>query len=213
MAVTETLHASTTGQSNRTGGMVGPNAVLQLEAALRSRLGPTGADWVFAAAGQSNLLHEPPKEMIDERVPSALFGALWRELPADEAAEIAHEAGLRTADYILANRIPKPAQLLLKWLPARLAAPLLLKAIQKSAWTFAGSGTCRVRPGRISRIEIAANPLAMPGCVWHVGVFERLFRTLVSPSCRVRHFHKGTAGETVCGFDIMERGAGREAQQ
>jgi divinyl protochlorophyllide a 8-vinyl-reductase len=52
------------------------------------------------------------------------------------AAEVARDAGLRTADYLLANRIPKPVQVLLKHLPAPLAARVLLSAIRRHAWTF-----------------------------------------------------------------------------
>ena len=46
----------------------------------------------------------------------------------------------RTGDYLLAHRIPKPVQALLKRLPAPLAARVLLAAITRHAWTFAGSG-------------------------------------------------------------------------
>lgn len=168
-------------------GLVGPNAVIQLGEALRDGAPPGAAERIYAVAGLSRLLASPPDAMIDEGIAMRLFESLWRELPGYVAARIAHEAGHRTGAYVLANRIPRAARLLLKASPARLSAPLLVRAIEKNAWTFAGSGLCRAEAGRPAVITIIANPLAMPGCVWHVGVFECLFRALVCPTAEVRH--------------------------
>lgn len=200
---TLTAHFQPSAQElHRPQGVVGPNAVLQMQAALEARFGRAGAEQVFAAAGHQRLLRQPPGEMIDEQVPAALFRALWHELPSSEAVAIAHDAGRRTGAYILENRIPKPAQLLLKALPPRLAAPILLKAIEESAWTFAGSGDCRAKSGRPAKIEIAANPLSMPGCIWHIGVFEELFGALVHEGVRVAHTDCLGAHRRVCRFEI-----------
>ncbi len=186
-------------QSN---AVIGPNAVLQTEAALVEAGGRDLAERVFAQAGLSHLLTDRPGEMIDEVVPKALFAALFESLPRDEALRIAHRAGELTGVYILQNRIPGPVRTLLKVLPARFAAPLLLSAIQKHAWTFAGSGLCTVRSGAPSRIEIENNPLAMPDCAWHVGVFEVLFGSLVSPRVRVGHDHGPKLAGAPCSFEI-----------
>ncbi len=184
-------------------GLVGPNAVIQLAAALRAAPVAIGAaEQVFASAGFLRLLNVPPDVMIDEAIPARLFEALWRELPPEQAARIAHDAGRRTGAYVLANRIPTVAQVVLRTLPPRFAAPLLLKAIRRNAWTFAGSGICRVTPGNPAIITIAHNPLAMPGCVWHIGVFECLFRALVSEGTRVRHSDCRIDGAPACRFEI-----------
>lgn len=185
-----------------TRAVIGPNAVLQTEAALMEAGGRDLAARVFAHAGLSHLLTERPGEMIDEVIPKALFAALFALLPQDEALQIAHRAGALTGAYILENRIPAPVRTLLKLLPARFAAPLLLSAIQKHAWTFAGSGACTVRTGAPSRIEIENNPLAMPGCAWHVGVFEVLFGSLVSPNVHVGHDHGPRLAGAPCRFEI-----------
>jgi divinyl protochlorophyllide a 8-vinyl-reductase len=193
-------------------GLVGPNAVIQLGAALRATPGAIDlAERVFAGAGFVRLLHHPPDTMIDEAVPARLFEALWRELPAEQATRVAHDAGCRTGAYVLANRIPKAAQLALRSLPARFAALLLLKAIRRNAWTFAGSGVCRIAPGRPAVVTISHNPLAMPGCVWHIGVFECLFRAMVSQWTQVRHVECDTNGAPVCRFEIEVPPAGRRA--
>jgi divinyl protochlorophyllide a 8-vinyl-reductase len=189
-------------------GLVGPNAVIQLGAALRAASGAVDvAERVFATAGYSRLLHAPPDAMIDEAIPARLFESLWRELPAEDASRIAYDAGRRTGAYVLANRIPAVARVLLRALPARFASTVLLQAIRRNAWTFAGSGTCRVIAGHPALVIIAHNPLSMPGCAWHVGVFEHLFRALVSEETQVRHSECRMDGVPACRFEIDVRAA------
>ena len=190
-------------QASAPAGVIGPNSILQTVEALRAAAGTEGLRTVFAEAGLLRLLDDPPAEMIDERAPKALFAALWRVFPDDQARAIAHDAGRLTGGYILANRIPAPARALLKALPAALSGPILLKAIEKSAWTFAGSGVCTTKAGRPHVVTIAANPIAMPDCVWHRGVFEALFGALVSPKVRVAHVACGYGRpDTPCRFEI-----------
>lgn len=196
-------------QEDRPASRVGPNAVIQLGEALRDRLGQNAAEDLFRHARLQHFLKEPPEAMVDELLAARLFGCLFAELPAATAATIAAEAGTRTADYILANRIPTLAQRVLRALPPALAGPLLLAAIAKNAWTFAGSGTLRSGStrGESKRapfwvIEIAENPLAMPGCVWHSAVFRRLFEALVSPAVTIRHPGCCHAGAPTCRFEI-----------
>ncbi|MFP4518827.1 MAG: bacteriochlorophyll 4-vinyl reductase [Oceanicaulis sp.] len=183
-------------------GLIGPNTVLQTEAALTAAGGPGLTGRVFARAGLSDLLRIRPEAMIDEALARALFNALFAELPGDQARAVAAEAGRLTGAYILAHRIPKPAQAILRLLPARLAGPMLMKSIARHAWTFAGSGVCTVEPGPPLRLTITGNPIAIPGCVWHVGVLEVLFQTLVSARAAVRHTRCEHAGGRACTFEI-----------
>ena len=179
---------------------VGPNAIIQVGEVLRDRFGDAVAHQVFELAGLRGMVTRPPDGMVEEGAAAALFASLFAELQAATAAAVAAEAGARTADYLLANRIPSLAQTALRLLPASLAAPLLLRAIARNAWTFAGSGGFSAGPPGV--IEIVGNPLAMPGCVWHVAVFKRLFRALVSPASTVRHTRCCHAGACLCRFDI-----------
>jgi len=194
-------------------GLVGPNAVTQLQCVLDTRFTPTTTREVFAGAGFARLVDDPPEDMIDAAVPAALFSALWQRFPS-MAPEIAWQAGLRTGEYILANRIPAPVRWLLKALPASAASPLLLGAIQRHAWTFAGEGTCEIRKARAGKpaeISIRNNPLAMPECAWHRGVFTALFRSLVCPGARIEHTDCEHEGAPACRFLVhlsrFERGA------
>lgn len=186
-------------QAHEAAGLIGPNAVIQLGQALRDHGGL--GERVFARAGFLRLLTAPPDAMIDEAIPARLFAALWAEAP-DLAPAIAHRAGRLTGEYVLANRIPRPARLVLRALPARFAAPLLLKAIQKHAWTFAGTGQCLVESGQPAVVTIIDNPLTMPGGIWHVGVFESLFCALVSPATRVSHQGTRLNGRPACRFQL-----------
>jgi len=196
-----TLALAAPGHSARP-AVVGPNAVIQLAAALRAAAGEGATLDVFSVANAVHVLDEPPGEMVDEAIPRRLFAATLSLLPGDEAAAILRDAGTRTADYLLANRIPRPVQALLKVMPDPLAARLLLAAIGKNAWTFAGSGTCTTsHPGR-AVIEIKDNPLATPHCSWHAGVFARLFGALVHARPAIRHPSCCAAGDPVCRFEI-----------
>ena len=43
---------------------------------------------------------------------------------------------------------------------------------------------------------------AMPGCVWHVAVFETLFDGLGRGATHVEHPLCGAAGDAVCRFEV-----------
>lgn len=189
-------------EENSASSRVGPNAIIQLAGALGDRLGEQAVRDLFTHVGLQHMLIDPPAEMVDQRAVADLYEALFARFPGTAAA-VAGEAGARTADYILAHRIPWFAKALLRALPARLAAPLLLGAIGRNAWTFAGTGRFSARRGSPLVIEIANNPLAMPNGVWHVAVFEGLFRALVSPRMTVRQRHCCHEGAPVCRFEIF----------
>ncbi|MBX9662329.1 bacteriochlorophyll 4-vinyl reductase [Novosphingobium sp.] len=183
-------------------GKVGPNAIIQLADVLADRLGLEERAAALRAAGLAHYLARDPERMTDEREAAALHLVVQARQPRDWD-ELSWEAGERTAEYLLAHRIPKGAQWLLRRLPAAWSALLLLRSIKAHAWTFAGSGDFSARLERgVVVISIAANPIAMPGCPWHRGVFTRLFRELVSPHVLVRHEHCCAQGAPACKFVI-----------
>lgn len=182
---------------------IGPNAVLQLVPVLMDRVGTRTCATILDRAG----IFELPDglSMIDEGPVVRLHQALRRDLP-DQAAALGHDAGVGTARYILANRIPGPAQTLLRHLPWRLSARLLSKAIAKNAWTFAGSGHFRVHAPLV--LELRDNPMvrdewaAHPICHWHAAVFETLYRALVHPDLRCVETHCAASGDDCCRFRL-----------
>lgn len=191
-------------------GRIGPNALTQLLPLLERAGGRELRDGLLAEAGIFAL--PDMTGLIDEGPVARLHQALRASLP-DLAPSLAWEAGLRTADYIIANRIPRPAVLLMQALPARLAAPLLLGAIEKHAWTFAGSGRFEVLSRRPVRVAIHDNPVVRgetsdhPLCHWHAAVFERLFSRLVDRSWCATEIECGATGHAACVFAIGPQGA------
>ena len=183
-------------------GRIGPNALLQLIPVLDRTLGAPDRLRLFARAGAGAV---PSDQMIAEGPVAQVHRAIRARLP-DQAQALMQEAGRGTADYILAHRIPKPAQRLLRALPRRLAAPLLARAIARNAWTFAGSGQFRIVSVRPLVFEIADNPMVRgeaalhPVCAWHVAVFQRLFAALVDPRAAVTETACCACGAPACRF-------------
>lgn len=189
-------------------GRVGPNAIIRMAEALEALEGQEACARIFSAAGLSAYLAAPPAEMVDEHEVAALYRATWLGLPAARAALVASDAGRRTGDYLLQNRIPKAAQRVLRLLPRRLALRLLLGAIGRHAWTFAGSGEFSYEVGVEPRITIRQSPLCLnlrlaePACFYFAATFERIFREILAPACEVREIACAAAGDLECVFRI-----------
>ncbi|WP_127075732.1 bacteriochlorophyll 4-vinyl reductase [Rhodomicrobium lacus] len=189
-------------------GLIGPNAIIRVAETLRERLGDDAALEVFARAKLETRLVTPPESMVPETEVGALQTALFEGLAGEDAKRISFEAGLRTGDYLLARRIPKFAQFVLKRLPPRMAARTLLSAIGKHSWTFAGSGTFEAKAGYPVLVSIANCPLcrgrhgAEPQCDFYAGTFQRLFETLVSRNTTVREIECEAMGGSACIFEI-----------
>lgn len=192
--------------ANRGAGLIGPNAILQLLPVLERAGGQPLRDQVMAAAG---VFAPPSDEGMMPEGPAARMHQALRAIEPEMAPSLAWAAGERTARYIMARRIPKPAQLLLRVLPAALAGPVLSKAIAQHAWTFAGSGdfavtgplVFEIRDNPIVRGEVSETPL----CHWHAAVFETLFRSLVDPRLRCVEESCCATGAPACQF-VLERG-------
>lgn len=183
---------------------IGPNAILQLVPVLDARLGAATRHHLLAGAD----VPVPPPDA--GMWPQDDVVRLHRAVIAhhrEDSATLLHAAGTATADYILANRIPQPAQRLIRLMPTALGARVLAAAIARNAWTFAGSGRFSVQSHRPLTLSIAANPLACgpgdgPSCHWHSAVFERLFGQLVWRRARVRETTCCACGDAACRFEI-----------
>lgn len=191
---------------------IGPNAIIRVADALRTTR-PHDAEPVFAAAGLGHYLASPPEQMVDEWDVIALQQALRRTLGIDAARAVSFDAGLRTGDYLLAHRIPRPAQRVLRLLPPGPASRMLLKAVGRHAWTFSGSGAFSFVPRsllhrRPVQVRIAGCPICRgshaeePVCDFYTGAFERLFRTLVSRRTQVQEVQCQAQGADACVFEM-----------
>jgi divinyl protochlorophyllide a 8-vinyl-reductase len=159
-------------------GRIGPNAIIRVAEVLTARFGSNGTWALFEHAGLVRHLRQPPGQMVEEAEVRALHGALRERLGATAAREVAAAAGRATANYLLAHRIPKPVQRLLRVLPAPLAARVLLAAITRNAWTDT------------------------PACDFYAATFERLFQVLVHRRAAVREVACEACGDDACRFEI-----------
>jgi divinyl protochlorophyllide a 8-vinyl-reductase len=185
--------------------LIGPNAVIQLHAALLAAVPEDIAHDIFRNAGGEDWLAEMPGDMVDEKRVARLFARVRTTLPAWQAQQILARAGTLTADYLLAHRIPAPARLAFRVLPRRAAAYLLTRAIRANAWTFCGSGEFSAEFGKPLMLRLKRNPLCdrqhalEPICAWTEAVFQRLFQTLVSPTTTVTEVTcEATGGDSCC---------------
>jgi divinyl protochlorophyllide a 8-vinyl-reductase len=200
------------GQTSRGDGRIGPNAIIRLAEALRQLQGEAVCAEVFAQAGLSAYLAEPPERMVHEQEVIRLHYAARGQLDRLAYREAAWLSGMLTGDYVLANRIPRPVQWLLRALPYRASAKMLASAIKQHAWTFVGSGTFAFapRPGGLI-LEIGESPLARgvndeePVCDYYAASFERMFSRLAHARVRVTEVECVANGADRCRFEVARR--------
>ncbi|MBE0413586.1 bacteriochlorophyll 4-vinyl reductase [Yoonia sp.] len=187
-----------------TTGLIGPNAVLQLLPLLEQAGGMAFRDRVMAEAG----LFAPPDDTgLMAEAPAARMHQALRAIDPELAPALAWAAGERTAEYIMTYRIPLLVQRVLRALPARVAGPVLTRAIARHAWTFAGSGVFSVRAPLV--FDIADNPIVrgehsdVPLCHWHRAVFETLFTALVDRRLRCVETRCCAMGAPACRFELV----------
>jgi divinyl protochlorophyllide a 8-vinyl-reductase len=177
--------------------------------ALCAELGSAPTAALFGRAGIEVYLRDPPQHMVDETQVTRLHAVLNAQLAPDQARRIGRDAGARTGTYLLENRIPRPVQRLLRILPAPLASRLLVAAIGRHAWTFAGTARFRAHGARPVWFRLDACPLcrgavaSTPCCDFYAGCFERLFRALVAPTARVTETACAAAGAPACRFEVL----------
>ena len=185
--------------------LIGPNAVLQAVAVMEDRLGHAETQAILADAQIAAL------PTGDHMIPEIEVLRLHRWLALHDpmgSFVIAREAGARTADYIIANRIPAAAVWLLRHLPAGLAAPLLMAAIGTHAWTFIGAGRFTPQGAWAFTIDrsTALDPVLPPDSLfhWYAAVFTRLYRRLVADDCRCT-IDPPTDGEALARHFVIRR--------
>jgi divinyl protochlorophyllide a 8-vinyl-reductase len=189
-------------------GKIGPNAIVRMAEAMQQTLGDSGTAWLFAAAGLGPYLRHWPEDLVDEDEVIRLHRLLRESVGLQQARQISRKAGARTADDLLAHRIPVLVQILLHVLPHRTACQTLLNSIRRHAWTFVGSGKLAVLHGPPLQIHIVGNPLCRdttasePICDYYAACFERLFDRLVRRGTKVREVACAAMGAPACVFEF-----------
>jgi divinyl protochlorophyllide a 8-vinyl-reductase len=188
--------------------LIGPNAIIQLVETLRAHWGTQETRKLLEAVGQGAYFDKPPRNMVPQTEVAALHQQLYRMVDCQEFKRLSAEAGQRTGDYLLANRIPGPVQWVLKRMPDAIAARVLSRAIQKHAWTFAGSGVFTYYWQSRLMFSITGNPITaglradIPICDYYAGTFERIFRVIVNDTWRAVEQTCEANGASACLFEI-----------
>lgn len=184
---------------------IGPNSILQLAEPLKAQFDPSVLPQILDLARVSM---PSGTEMIPEEDAARVHRIMWQLFP-EQGPHISQLAGQGTARYIRASRIPRVAQLALRWLPRRFAENVLLQAIEKHAWTFCGSGEFEAeRQGDELHFILHDNPLAdvnhVPGhpCYWHSAVFAELFTLLLGARYTCAEATCRGCGGDVCRFVV-----------
>lgn len=196
---------------------IGPNAIIQMVQALCFYLGTMETRHLLETVGMDRYLDQPPGRMVPQAEVAELHALVYRGMGLTAFKHISADAGRRTADYLLAHRIPRPVQWLLKRLPDALAARILSRAIAQHAWTFAGSGKFYYNWQPQLVYAIQGNPITAglqaetPICDYYAATFERIFRVLVNDDWRVTEFACEASGAPACLFEICAPADARPA--
>ncbi|MEL7257577.1 MAG: bacteriochlorophyll 4-vinyl reductase [Pseudomonadota bacterium] len=166
---------------------IGSDAVLQTLNALSDIGGDILAQKVVEAAGLRYMLDQKLQDMVPQNMFLALVQAIEDALPKSQVDLVAVSSGRKTGGVLLEQYIPDMAQKLLHTLPSPVAGPLLLQALERHAWTFAGSANVCHQAGPPLQFVIENNPMAIWGCLWQCALLETVFRSLISPDARVWH--------------------------
>jgi divinyl protochlorophyllide a 8-vinyl-reductase len=189
---------------------IGPNSIIQTVAALKERLGVEETRAWLERIGRGDLNEAMPTTMVVEHEFLDLIGHLREWQGLEVAAEVLERSGELTAAYVMANRIPAPIRTLLRIVPGWLGLRILLAAIKKHAWTFAGSGQFSYRFDRGLHLQLAhciecqGIQSDTPICRYYCGAFRGMIGTLIDPKVQVREIACSACGAGACEF-VVER--------
>jgi divinyl protochlorophyllide a 8-vinyl-reductase len=187
-------------------GRIGPNAIIQTYDELVATVGEARAT-ALLLEGTGRLPTALPDAMVDEGEVNAFARTVLASL-GPLAHTVMRHSGHRTAKYLLANRIPRPAQFLIRALPERGGLALLFSAISRHAWTFAGTGNFSYELGDSPSVTISHCPMcrsvhsAVPACDFYAGTFEGLLRALIDPRATVHETACESLGDPHCRFAL-----------
>ncbi|MGB9751428.1 bacteriochlorophyll 4-vinyl reductase [Roseiflexus castenholzii] len=192
-------------------GKIGPNAIIQTVAALRDRLGDEAARATLVRGGAGDLPDHLPHELIDEREFHALVELLLEQIGEEQTNQVMARSGQLTSEYVFANRIPAFARLLLRLLPPSWGLRLLLPAMQRHTWTFAGSGVFAYDLTPTPSISITNGALfdtpamAAAMCAYYRGAFEQMFQKLICSRATLHDLECQARGDRCCRYAIRCR--------
>lgn len=182
---------------------IGPNSILQTVDVVQAHHGAAAACTVLAASGYAAWCNDPPTAMVPEEAFHALAATLVAQYGDSRAAALLIQAGEQTASYLLAHRIPRPFQAVLRRLPPVPALAALLAAVRFNAWTFVGSGDYRYTVRHPAAIVLTLRQATVPAVVhFFGGTFALLLRELVDDQTALSSHALPYAGGLVCTYQV-----------
>lgn len=185
-------------------GMMGAQTVLPMVAAIERSLGPAVVAQLLDEARFTRLPEHG--EHVRERQVAILHQALRRQYP-EQAESIQREAARDAVEWIMQNRIPARARLLLSGMPWAMAVWMLGRHAAQNAWAFGGSG--RFELLSTSEFQLRDNPLIRgehsmhPVCAWHEELFQQTFRRMAHSRLRCTEASCMAAGADACRFRLV----------
>lgn len=190
-------------------GRIGPNAIIQTAAALQALVGdPRACTLLHEATGRT--METMPTDMVDEAEVNRLVHALRADLDPALFEAVLGDAGVRTAEYLIAHRIPRVAQVMMRVLPSTIALRVLLGGIMRHTWTFAGTAQVSLKhpPGEPMRLVLRRCPMCrgleatVPACHFYTTTLQTLLVRLVSARASVVEVRCEAMGATACEFAL-----------
>lgn len=185
-------------------GMMGAQTVLPMVAAIERSLGPAVVAQLLDEARFARLAEHG--EHVRERQVAILHQALRRQYP-EQAESIQREAARDAVEWIMQNRIPARARLLLSGMPWAMAVWMLGRHAAQNAWAFGGSG--RFELLSTSEFQLTDNPLIRGEhsthaiCAWHEELFQQTFRRMAHSRLRCTEASCMAAGADACRFRLV----------
>ena len=188
--------------------LIGPNAIIQMIKAMEEGLGVNETLNFFIKSKLGHYISHPLMGRVHEQDVCLIHQRLIETYGIDQAKQLTREAGLRTADHLLKNRIPKLFGFFLRHLPTKLSIALLLRAISNHPWTFVGSGKFSYQVFSTITIYIESKPICKgilstaPICDYYAGTFEGLLKSLINATVKVQEVGCEARGDPVCSFRV-----------
>ncbi len=190
-------------RQQRRKGFVGSQAVLPLINTISRKLGADAARRLMNEARMHAL--PDPGEPVRERQAAILHQSLRRDYP-EVAEAIQREAARDAVEWLIQNRIPVQARLLLSNMPWSMAVWMLGRNAVQNAWTFGGSG--KFTALSTHEFQLIGNPLikgetsASPICAWHEELFQQTFRRMAHSRLKCVETSCMAAGAIACRFQL-----------
>jgi len=188
--------------------LMGSNAMAHIIKTMEDNFGTGETIDFFIASRLSQYLSHPLAGRVHEEDVCRIHQHLIETYGLSHAKTLSWQAGQKSADYLLKNKISKPLRFILKRLPIRWSITLLLREISNHAWTFVGSGVFTYQVFKSITFYIESNPICRgirasePICDYYAAIFEGLFKNLIHPSIVVKELGCEAQGDPSCSFSV-----------